>query len=414
MQEFDLLSSIRTTWLQNATQKLGRGLGMRADLQFELERFFDLLSQTLETGDPSWLDSLIQMWASSLTQTDLESHTSELLPFFDILTATTFEACFESLEPTSAYQLYRVLLPFLIYAAEKANSLELEVRMTYASDQLTQVRDSLERLDRSKSDFIAVAAHELRTPLTLVEGYTSMLAERLPVGGDSESDRQMLIQGIQGGADRLRTIIEDMIDVSLLDNNLLSLNFQPLWLNQIFTMLRTEIELDLKERHQVFKVEENPSFSEMTYGDSERMLQVFRNVVKNAIKYTPDGGRIEISGRILPGFIDVTISDTGIGINPDDQILIFNKFTRLGNTALHSSGKTKFKGGGPGLGLHIAKGIIEAHGGAIWADSNGYDEKKCPGSTFHILIPMRKEAPDDKTAKLFASLTQSQITHEDE
>lgn len=413
MQELELLSSIRPVWLQKTTQKLARGLGLRADLQFELERFFDLLTQTLETGDPVWLDSLIQMWASSLTLTDLESRSSELLPFFDILISTTYEACFEALEPALANQLFQILLPNLIYATEKANNLELEVRMTNAADQLTQLRDSMERLDRSKSDFIAVAAHELRTPLTLVEGYTSMLAEKLPEDNTADNDGQMLIQGIQGGTFRLRTIIEDMIDVSLLDNNLLSLNFQPMWLNQIFSLLKNEIEADIRDRHQKFIIEENESFSEMTYGDSERMLQVFRNVVKNAIKYTPDGGRIEINGRKLPGFIDVTITDSGIGIDPDDQIEIFQKFSRLGDAALHSSGKTKFKGGGPGLGLHIAKGIIEAHGGAIWADSHGYDEKKCPGSVFHILIPMRKEAPDDKTTRLLSNLTQSSISHED-
>ncbi len=413
MQELELLSAIRSTWIQKATLKLSRGLVMRADLQFEVERFFDLLMQTLETGDPVWLDSLIQMWASSLTLSDLESHSSELLPFFNILTTTTFEACFETLDPLAAYQLFQILLPNLMYAVEKAINLELEVRMTYAADQLTQMRDSLERLDRSKSDFIAVAAHELRTPLTLVEGYTSMLAEKLPEKIDESHDGRMMIEGIQGGAIRLRTIIEDMIDVSLLDNNLLSLNFQPLWLNQILSLLKNEIESNILERRQKLIIEDNESFSEMTYGDSERMLQVFRNVANNAIKYTPDGGRIEIKGRSLPGFIDVTITDTGIGIDPDDQISIFHKFTRLGNAAFHSSGKTKFKGGGPGLGLHIAKGIIEAHGGAIWADSPGYDEKKCPGSTFHLLIPMRKEAPDDKTSKLLSNLTQSPISHED-
>jgi signal transduction histidine kinase len=104
----------------------------------------------------------------------------------------------------------------------------------------------------------------------------------------------------------------------------------------------------------------------------------------------------------------VIIRDTGIGISAEDQALIFNKFSRRGNIALHSSGKTKFKGGGPGLGLHIAKGIIESHGGAIWVESEGYDEKKCPGSTFHILIPARSEPPDAEIAQVFAPLISAQ------
>jgi signal transduction histidine kinase len=73
----------------------------------------------------------------------------------------------------------------------------------------------------------------------------------------------------------------------------------------------------------------------------------------------------------------------------------------LGNVSLHSTGKTKFKGGGPGLGLPITKGVIEAHGGAIWVESEGYDEERCPGSVFHILLPIRKSPPDDKASKLF-------------
>jgi signal transduction histidine kinase len=132
----------------------------------------------------------------------------------------------------------------------------------------------------------------------------------------------------------------------------------------------------------------------------------------NAIKYTPDGGKIIIDGRRLPGFLEVTVCDTGIGIDPDDIQVIFEKFVRLGNTALHSSSKTNFKGGGPGLGLRIAKGILESHGGTIWVESPGYDEKECPGSTFHLLIPLRTAPPDAKMAKLFSSMTTPNQTEE--
>ena len=102
--------------------------------------------------------------------------------------------------------------------------------------------------------------------------------------------------------------------------------------------------------------------------------------------------------------IEVTITDTGIGISLEDQVEIFEKFGQLGRVDLHSSGKTKFKGGGPGLGLPIARGILEAHGGSIWVESDGYDEQECPGATFHVLIPIRTEAPETKMAKLFGEL----------
>jgi signal transduction histidine kinase len=99
--------------------------------------------------------------------------------------------------------------------------------------------------------------------------------------------------------------------------------------------------------------------------------------------------------------VEVLISDTGIGVAEEDQIRIFEKFSGLGDTSLHSSSKINFKGGGPGLGLPIAKGILEAHGGSIWVESEGYDEKNLPGTTFHILLPLRKEPPDEQVAKLF-------------
>ena len=147
-----------------------------------------------------------------------------------------------------------------------------------------------------------------------------------------------------------------------------------------------------------------PGWDEMLFGDGERLYQAFCNIISNAIKYTPDGGLITITGRTLPGFIETIIRDTGIGIDPDNYSRIFEKFGHLGSVASHSSGKTNFKGGGPGLGLPITKGIIEAHSGAIWVESDGHDEVRCPGSSFHILLPLRKTPPDDKAAKLFRPL----------
>ena len=90
---------------------------------------------------------------------------------------------------------------------------------------------------------------------------------------------------------------------------------------------------------------------------------------------------------------EVVITDTGTGIAPEDQLLIFEKFYRVGDLLLHSTGDAKFKGAGPGLGLHIAQGVIEAHGGRIWVESEGYDEERCPGSAFHVLLPLRAGSP---------------------
>jgi signal transduction histidine kinase len=226
-----------------------------------------------------------------------------------------------------------------------------------------------------------------------------MVREQVTAPGDSEIE--ILLQGIDNGTRRLHEIIDDMIDVSLIDNNLLKINFQPVWITRLLEMVRQEFSQTIEARGLKFELRSFPGSSEMTFGDGERLYQALRNVVSNSIKYTPDRGQITIDGRILPGFIEVTVKDSGIGIDPEDQGRIFEKFGRVGSVSLHSSGKTKFKGGGPGLGLPIARGIIEAHGGAIWVESEGFDEERCPGATFHILLPVRKAPPEDKLANLF-------------
>jgi signal transduction histidine kinase len=141
-----------------------------------------------------------------------------------------------------------------------------------------------------------------------------------------------------------------------------------------------------------------------TYGDPERLHQAIFNVIGNAIKFTPDGKQIHITNTLYPakededgklrGYMCIRVIDTGIGIAPENQERIFDKFSGLGSVALHSTSKYKFKGGGPGLGLAITRGIIEAHGGRVWVESEGYDEDRCPGSTFHIYLPLRDSPPE--------------------
>jgi len=409
MYEIDLLRTIRPIWLNRTTQTLARGANIREDLRAQLERFFSLLEQSVDTGDPAWLDPVLSTWATSLTQTDLEAGISNLSQFIKEIMVISYQICHETLDGNQAVDLLGALIPIFAYCFEKSSYFEMQVRVSYVSNQLRQVQQTLERLDQSKSDFIAVAAHELKTPLTLIEGYTAMLRDSFGMRQGTSLELQ-LMEGITNGTGRLKTIIDDMIDVSLIDNNLLALNFQPVWVNRLLSVLQSELHSIIQDRRQEMTISNFPGSGEMTYGDPERLLQVFRNVLSNAVKYTPDGGKIAVDGRKLPGFIEVIIRDTGIGIDPENQSVIFDKFTRLGNSALHSSGKTKYKGGGPGLGLHIARGIIEAHGGAIWVESAGYDEKTFPGSVFHVLLPLRTGPPDDKMARLLAPLSNNQNT----
>ncbi len=403
MESVKWLVSIRKTWISHAVISLANSSGVRESATNLAEQFYDLLIQAAENNNPTFLDSLLREWSKSLTQTDLEGSNSGLISLIEELSTATFKSCREELTESQALELTGALLPYFNFAFSRAAQLEMEVKVAYLTQQLDQVKQSLEKLDRSKSDFIAVAAHELKTPLTLIDGYATMLKENLEQSGLLPYQK-VLMEGVQNGARRLQSIIDDMIDVSLIDNNLLSLNFQPLWINRLLAVLVDEFSATVNERNQKFEIRSFAGISEMTFGDPERILQVLRNVISNAIKYTPDGGEITIEGRKLPGFLEIIVRDTGIGIDVEDAQAIFDNFVSLGNISLHSSGKTKFKGGGPGLGLRIARGIIESHGGTIWVESPGYNEDTCPGSTFHILIPLRSEPPDTQMAKLFAPL----------
>ncbi len=403
MESVKWLVSIRKTWISHAVFSLANSSGVRESATNLAEQFFDLLVHAAENDNPTILDSLLGEWSKSLTQTDLEGSNSGLISLIEELSTATFKSCREELTESQALELTGALLPYFNFSFSRAAQLEMEVKVAYLTQQLDQVKQSLEKLDRSKSDFIAVAAHELKTPLTLIDGYATMLRENLEQTGVL-SYQKVLMEGVQNGARRLQSIIDDMIDVSLIDNNLLSLNFQPLGINRLLAVLVDEFSATVNERHQKFEIRSFAGINELTFGDPERILQVLRNVISNAIKYTPDGGEITVEGRKLPGFLEIIVHDTGIGIDVEDAQAIFDNFVRLGNISLHSSGKTKFKGGGPGLGLRIARGIIESHGGTIWVESPGYNEDTCPGSTFHILIPLRSEPPDTQMAKLFAPL----------
>ena len=402
----EILTEIRSSWIRRVANSLARGAGVRENFQEQLERFYDLMVQAIETGDPAWVDPVLYDWSAAPTQSDLREGKKNISAVLNRMLMITFELAREDLTEQDAMELMGVVLPVFTFSLEKAARYEMETHVAFISNELSGVQNKLERLDRSKSNFISVAAHELKTPLTLIEGYTTMMHD-IPATGQSDQ-LERLIDGVNNGIRRLRSIVDDMIDVSLIDNNMLSLNFQPIWINQILGLIRNELINSITNRGQILDLRSFPGGDQMLFGDPERLYQAFHNILSNAIKFTPDGGKIIVDGRTLPGFQEVTVSDTGIGISAEDQETIFEKFGQLGNASLHSSGKTKFKGGGPGLGLPIAKGIIEAHRGAIWVESEGHNEKSCPGSTFHVLLPVRTEPPDPKFAKLFGAEIKSE------
>ena len=397
-----VLAKIRPAWITRVGQELARGMEVRVGFEEQLERFFDLLQQSITSGDPAWMDPILLDWAKSSTETELEDKPYHVSFLINRMIALTIQVSRETLTKQQALDLLAAVIPIYTYGLEVVARYEMETRVAHIANEMEKVQKRMERVDRSKSAFISVAAHELKTPITLIEGYASMMDDLMQQGKATNLDG--LLAGMNTGINRLRTIVDDMIDVSMIDNDLLQLTFQPIQISQMLSALSLEFEPALRTRRISIDVRDFDGNKEWIYIDATRMTQALRNVINNAIKYTPDGGTITVDGRKLSGFIEVTVTDTGIGISVEDQATIFEKFSQLGRVDLHSSGKTKFKGGGPGLGLPIARGILEAHGGSIWVESEGHDEARNPGSTFHILIPARTESADPSMSQLFDTL----------
>jgi signal transduction histidine kinase len=271
-------------------------------------------------------------------------------------------------------------------------------QLEYEMQQRTEAVLQLARLDQAKSDFINIAAHELRTPLTTLKGYGQMLLHD-PHIANSESHRQMVNNMVQGTV-RLHEIVNNLLNVARIENETLTLHAQPISLSLLLQRIHRSIQKTTNERNLTLTLGDLSGLPEVT-ADIDALHTVFSHLIANAIKYTPDGGSITISGhRIVangfPESVEIIISDTGIGIDPDVQELIFTKFYQLGKVEYHSSGQTKFKGGGPGLGLAIVRGIVEAHGGQVWAVSPGHDDNSCPGSQFHVLLPLQPQLNDEE------------------
>jgi signal transduction histidine kinase len=263
---------------------------------------------------------------------------------------------------------------------------ELERLVRQRTEELTEAYQILEKMNEAQSNFIQVAAHELRTPLALIEGYTGLMQE------DCDAQYHPLLNGILDGEHRLLAIVENLLDVSNIRGQVMDVRPEPVHLSEILNETRAEFETAFRERRLELRLTGLDSLPPIL-ADPRLMLKLFHHLLVNAIKYTPDGGSIAVSGQVVAEvanelWVKLSVHDTGIGIDPIHHRAIFEEFFQVEPANFHSSGRTKFKGGGPGLGLAIAYGIVEAHGGYIWVESQGHDEQLCPGSTFYIMLPV--------------------------
>jgi signal transduction histidine kinase len=271
------------------------------------------------------------------------------------------------------------------------NLMRLNQELRQARRTLEKNNQELQRIDQAKSDFISIASHELRTPLTVIKGYTEMLMDDPKL----EKGQKSMMKGIHDGTIRLHEVMDSMFDIAQIDARSLKPHLQAVDVGQLVHQVCLEHVQTVKEREQILSVKFQSI--PLVKADSHLLEKLFHHLIRNAIKFTPNNGWITITGKHIPaiinlpnGGIEIIVSDTGVGVDPNLREVIFSKFYQPGELGKHSTSKSRFKGGGAGLGLALSKGIIEAHGGRIWVESPGYDEVNFPGSQFHIILPLTK------------------------
>jgi signal transduction histidine kinase len=272
-------------------------------------------------------------------------------------------------------------------------------QLAVINQEVGQLTDQLAGLDQDKADFLSIASHELRTPLTHIHGYSRMLLDLTEEELKDPGYVKTIIQGIAKGSERMKDVVDMMFDVTEANIGEMNLFLGPVALEDVVEQASRPFLPALDQRRIAFSksgISELPAIE----ADGTRLVQAFENLIGNAIKYTPDGGMIKIEGQAVEAdglgpAVEIVVSDTGIGIDPEHHERIFEKFFRVDDTLHHSTGKTKFKGAGPGLGLTLVKGIAEAHGGQVWVESLGHDEINYPGSKFFLLIPVKRIEPQE-------------------
>jgi len=248
-----------------------------------------------------------------------------------------------------------------------------ELKLLY--NELHKRVQELTAANHAKDEFLSIVSHELRTPLTSLTGFLCVLLEE-EAGPVNEQQRKFL-KITKQSADRLNVMISDLLDISRIEAGRLNLQMGTMELAEI---LQKSVEglrknADVKNVRLVFQPCPAPP---PVWGDPSRLQQVIDNLISNAIKFTPPEGQITVGVEEKGDCIQVSVSDTGIGLSADEQKRVFDMFYQADASARRSKG-------GAGLGLAIAKGIITMHGGQIWVAS-----EKDKGATFSFMIPRSK------------------------
>jgi len=273
------------------------------------------------------------------------------------------------------------------YNLQLVSHLEQEIK------ELKRANADLKEIDKLKSDFISLASHELRTPLVTIIGYVGLLlSNRL---GKLSEEHEKLLNVVERNAKRLEKIVKDMFTISLIENKIPFMEIRNINPVKIVETVLEDLAITLKERELFSNLKVTDNIPDIEC-DEEKIMQVISNVIKNSIKFTENGGIIDVyvnypSRKIMDKYgldnnkyIEIIVEDTGIGIPTDKINKIFDKFIELADIEKHHTSDKEFMGGGIGLGLSISLGIVERHNGYIWAENRN---KK--GTRLIIVLPLK-------------------------
>lgn len=248
------------------------------------------------------------------------------------------------------------------------------------ANQLSVSNSRLQELDKQKSEFISIASHQLRTPLTAIKGYISLLLEGSY--GKMNAEVEDVLNKVYSVNDRLVHLVEDLLNVSRIEAGRIQYNFQPTQLADVVKELHDMFAMAAKSKGLEFTLSLPKEMLPQIIADPNKIKEISSNLIDNAIKYTPSGF-VKVSLEKVGENARITIQDSGIGIKPEDMPNLFTKFVRSKETS-------RMVVGGAGLGLFVGKSFVQAHGGRIWAESEGPGK----GSTFIIELPIHN--PDLK------------------
>jgi len=246
----------------------------------------------------------------------------------------------------------------------------LEEELRRKNYQLEQQNMAIQETNRLKTEFVSMVSHELRIPLTSIQGYAELLLEDKQIAGEERESLTI----VKKNADRLLGLINDLLDLSRMEAGKIDLQRTSLDLARVIREVADSLRPLIEAKQQRLRLDLGEALPAV-WADADRVAQILTNLISNAHKYTLLEGSITVAARRDDGFVRVDVSDTGIGLSPEDQAQLFTKFFRAHDRSPQA-------GGGTGLGLVITRLLVELHGGRITVSS-----APGQGSTFTFFLP---------------------------